>query len=262
MEPIRKIISQVLISEHTKADIRSQVEIIYKDPNIICMIPKTQAVSNIYGHGTFWCQTEMSGFQSWARQGLLIRFITKAGRKFRFTYFFEESGKFHSADYYWSNEKGQHILEGDGNPFEVRPPKDRIRDVEKDVLDLIATVPQECRDKVLKFIAAHRKSYDYCLNYDKGDYQPERTKRAREEYSEFYKQVDKELGELYHDYRILLGISFKKQSGNYEIVHRPADAPYHEQSKEETFKHFEPFKKRVLELIQHYKSTVPRQVAE
>ena len=149
-----------LISE-LQGQFKDETEIIYRDKNIVCLIPKSQMTSKIFGKGTKWCQTE-GGFNIWARQGLLIRFLLKGGRKIRFTYFFNKDGMYaENHDFYWANETGYHVLWGDGNPFEVTSPKNKIRDIEKDILEQIRRIPEECKNKVLEFIENHKNCYDY-----------------------------------------------------------------------------------------------------
>ena len=62
----------------------------------------------------------------------------KNGRKIRFSYFTDDT-------YHWANEKGFHVLKGEGNPFLANPPKEDLRDMEMDVLNLIKEIPKECK---------------------------------------------------------------------------------------------------------------------
>jgi hypothetical protein len=194
------IIRKILIFEYNKEEIKSQVEIIYKDPNVLCMIPKSQMTSNIYGAGAKWCQRTKEGFDDWSNQGLLIRFLFKSGRKIRFTYYYERGT---NVDYYWSSENGLHVLAGKGNPFEAKSAKPKARDMEKDILDHIALIPAECKDRVLKFIDRYIAHYEYC-------YSDNESQTFRAETSE--KTVDN-LNRTYED----TFIRFRKHKINFDI---------------------------------------------
>lgn len=142
--------------------IREQIDIIYQDKNLICFVPKTQESSKIYGSNANWCQRHKSGFDMWSERGLLIRFLFKGGRKIRTTYYFKKKRPFDDT-YYWANENGWHVLTGqDENPFNAVNRKGRIRSTEKDIIDLIHTIPEECKTKVLEFIKKYEDGYDYC----------------------------------------------------------------------------------------------------
>ena len=52
----------LLFEELNKENLRQEVDIIYKDSNLICLIPKTQRASYIYGHKTYWCSKEKGTF--------------------------------------------------------------------------------------------------------------------------------------------------------------------------------------------------------
>ncbi len=157
------LLTESQINELNKS-IKNEFEILYRDNNVLCMIPKTQRASNIYGHKTKWCQTT-NGFNAWSKMGLLIRFIFKNGRKIRFTYYFKNEQT--STHYYWANENGYHVLEYFGNPFTPEPHNpDRPKDTEKDIIHLISLIPNECKNKVLEFIDKHKENYDYCREYD------------------------------------------------------------------------------------------------
>lgn len=147
-------------------EFKTETEVIYKDNNLICLIPKTQMSSKMYGKNTSWCQISRTGFEMWSRRGLLIRFLFRGGRKIRFTYFFGDHepafGNNDNNDYYWANENGYHVLFGDGNPFDVRTKTERVRETELDILNHIKIIPDECKIKVLEFIKNNIKQYDYC----------------------------------------------------------------------------------------------------
>jgi hypothetical protein len=157
--------SQFLTEELT-GQYAKETDIIYKDKNLVCMVPKSQVTSHLFGRKTNWCQVTWQGFSSWSGRGdsnhlgLLVRFLFKSGRKIRFTY--DTHGEFH-----WANETGYHVLKG--NPgddvFNPKTPKENIRDIEGDILNLIKEIPEECKVKVREFIKENLKDLKY-----KGEY--------------------------------------------------------------------------------------------
>ena len=207
------------IYEELTGKYKEETEIIYKDKNIVCLIPKSQMTSSIYGQKTKWCQVSQSGFEGWSGKGnpkdtlgLLIRFLFKNGRKIRFTYFI--TNHFH-----WSNETGYHLLMGDGNnPFDVKPP-DRIRDLEKDILDQIKLIPQECKDKVLEFIEKNKKDYKYI--YRDTEYYPDKIDKARKEFERILSKWAEEINHIKYGYGSQNFISIRiKREGNMYIQWR------------------------------------------
>ena len=177
------------INEELKGKWAEETEIIYKDKNLVCLIPKSQMSSSAYGYKTAWCQTSVAGFRHYSlkknESNLLIRFLFKSGRKIRFTYFTDET-------FYWANETGHHVLPGSDNPFEVESgrllvfPRKKGSSIEQDILNLIETIPQECKDKVLQFIKKNLKVYQYI--HRENEYLNNRTKMK---FSVFYDIVNK-----------------------------------------------------------------------
>lgn len=147
--------SQLKTLNELGGQIKDETEIIYRDRNIVCLVPKTQMASKIYGKGTHWCSISRSGFELWAKQGLLVRFIFRGGKKIRFTYLF--NGEFN-----WANENGYHTLLGHGNPFDVKDTGSNYSN-EKDILKHIQLIPEKCKEDVLNFIKRNKKEYDYCF---------------------------------------------------------------------------------------------------
>lgn len=205
---LRKRVQKLLMLEYNKEEIKSQVEVIYKDPNLICLIPKSQMTSSMYGQGTEWCQVSQSGFDDWSHQGLLIRFLFKSGRKIRFTYFFPKYKDRYHGDYYWANENGYHVLTDSGNPFEASFKGDRVRGTEKDILDMIKQIPQECQDRVLKFIEKNQEAYEYCYSQD--EFRPTKIQNTYEKFLQIYNQYKSEMNRL-NDQGIILHLFYDKQ---------------------------------------------------
>lgn len=147
------------------SELENEMEIIYKDRDIFVMMPKSQKTSRLFGKGANWCQTGKPGFEMWSKVGLLIRFLMRGGRKIRFTYFYDRMpyGNHPKGSYYWANETGYHVLEGTNDPFDPKPKDpERIRSIEKDIIEQIAKIPEEARQKVREFIQKYKDGYDYC----------------------------------------------------------------------------------------------------
>lgn len=153
---------QLQILRELSNRIRENIDIIYQDSNVTCLIPKSQETSKLYGHGANWCQKSKSGFEQWSEQGLLVRFLFRGGKKIRFTYYFKDTNLH---NYYWAGETGHHVLFGDTtNPFDVVNTTGRIRGLEQNIIDSIHRIPDECKQKVLEFIRNNENGYNYCYN--------------------------------------------------------------------------------------------------
>ena len=160
--------------EELNTELSKEVDIIYKDPNLVCMIPKSQKTSKLYGKGTNWCQTKKMGFEIWsglegeknsnfydrpinAKMGFLIRFLfkndfkgNKKGRKIRFTYNPIEN------TFHWANENGKHLFDGNGDNFFNVVPKRKNSSTEEDIIYLISIIPEECKQKVKDYINSNK----------------------------------------------------------------------------------------------------------
>ena len=236
-------------NEELTGKYKEETEIIYKDKDIVCMLPKSQMTSSIYGKGAAWCQTQVAGFDMWSgknknEKALLIRFLIRGGRKIRFTYFSNKK-------FYWANESGWHVLEGEGNPFEVQAPKDRIRDVEKDILELIKDkIPQECKDKVIEFIDKNLKDYKYI--YRNQDYIPQHLEKLRNEYREIDNKYYDELREINSSGKVYISSYFIKNKIILTYIPRGTDTTGLEN--DEVFDNINDFENRLKEIIKNEKS--------
>lgn len=254
---IRAQVRQILLKELT-GKYKDEVEIIYRDKNLVCMVPKSQMASHIYGRGTKWCQISKSGFDNWSKGGLLIRFLFKNGRKIRFTYFI---GKYASTGFYWANESGHHILASEGaglNPFIVNPKRHQyVRDAEKDVMNIIENdIPEECKQKVLEFIKKNQESYDYC--YSDVDYKSPTIHAKEKEFKKLYDYYMDEVDNLRKDNPYLMfRIGFDRTKNEFELNHTDTFGLNNNfLSKEERFKDSKSFEKRIVELLNHYHKPV------
>jgi hypothetical protein len=231
-------------NEELTGKYKEETEIIYKDKDLVCMLPKSQMTSSIYGKGANWCQTQVPGFDMWSgknknEKALLIRFLIRGGRKIRFTYF-------PTKKFYWANESGWHVLEGEGNPFEVQAPKNKIRDVEKDILDLIKDkIPQECKDKVLEFIDKNLKDYKYI--YRNQNYIPKHLEKFRDE----YREIDSKYREIINNINSEGNIYISSYFNNNKIELQYSPEP--SKMLEEEFTSVDDFEKKLKQLIDENK---------
>lgn len=222
---------------------KDETVIIYKDKNVVCLLPKSQMTSSIYGKKTNWCQTTKPGFEMWSgkmtgRLGLFIRFLFKNGRKVRFTYFDND-------EYYWSNETGFHVLSGKGNPFTPTPPKDKIRQVESDILDSIKELPEECKNDVIEFIDKNKKDFKYI--YKDKEYNNAKLQSKIDEFDEVKRKYSEDIHKLNSE--SLFSIYFDKPNQIFEITYSEDSSKY-ETERFDTIKEFE---SRLSELINKFK---------
>lgn len=233
-------------NEELSGKYKEETVIIYKDKDIVCLLPKSQMTSQIYGKGTNWCQVQKPGFEMWSgknrpeKKALLIRFLMKGGRKIRFTYFPDKQ-------YYWASENGWHVLEGEGNPFDATSPKSRTRDVEKDILELINDkIPQECKNKVLEFIDKNLKEFKYIYR-DKA-YIPKHLEKLKSEYDKIdYKYYDK-VKEINKIGKVYINSYFKDNEIILEYTPKNSN-PSNFLENTEIFTDIETFEKRLKDII-------------
>lgn len=62
---------------------QENVDIVYKDNNLVVLAPKTSKAASKYSRGTEWCSQSSSGFCSHRRSEMLFRFLFKDGYKLR-----------------------------------------------------------------------------------------------------------------------------------------------------------------------------------
>ena len=239
-------------NEELTGKYKEETEIIYKDKDIVCMLPKSQMTSKIYGKGANWCQTSIPGFDMWTgknknEKALLIRFLIRGGRKIRFTYF-------PNKEFYWANESGWHVLKGEGNPFEASPFKDNIRDVEKDILELIKDkIPQECKDKVIEFIDKNLKDYKYI--YRNQDYIPQHLEKLRNGYREIDNKYYDELREINSSGKVYINSYFDKNKIILDYIPNLQEGnPSNQLENQEVFDNINDFENRLKEIIKNEKS--------
>ena len=160
--------------EELNKELSKEVDIIYKDSNLVCLMPKSQKTSKMYGKGTEWCQKDKHGFDLHTKTlnndkhhyeiNFIIRFLFKNKRKIRFTYYPLKNS------FYWAKDQHHHLMITTGNDFFNPKPLNinKIRDLEKETLELISKIPQECRDRVNEYIRKNigKKANDFYIYRD------------------------------------------------------------------------------------------------
>lgn len=237
--------------DELKGQYKDEVEIIYRDPTIVCMIPKSQMTSSIYGMKTNWCQTHLGGFRNWSSGGLLIRFLFKNGRKVRFTYHYDDFEKDH---FHWANESGWHVLEGRGNPFEASSRKQMPGTLETDILARINEIPVMCKRKVLQFIKTYKKKhYEYCYRDD--EYTPPGIKEKREVYNAIMDKYRRRITDL--PYLKYIRCKFNETKKTFLIEYSPNFSGQNEWvTKTDSFLDVKSFQHKLEELIEEYELDV------
>lgn len=154
-----------LFEEFEKECIKQEIDLIYRDRDVVCLIPKTQRASYIYGKRTFWCSTRMDTFEEIAEGGdvILFRFIFKDGYKMRLTY--DLSTKLMD----WSDKSSVHYFEGNkDNPFKISNSEidkeltkySKYKDKIFKLSERINSIPKICKDKIIDIIKS-KKRVDY-----------------------------------------------------------------------------------------------------
>lgn len=201
-----------LLESLSQEEMRKEVDILYKSPDLVCMIPKTQRASRIYGGGTNWCQTKREGFEAWSQSSFLVRFLFKGGRKVRFT--IDKQGEFH-----WASERGHHVLKGEGDPFDVEVSARST--TERDIMDLIDRIPEECKQKVRALLAC-RELPDYVR--DAPEYTTARTGEINKAMETLRHQWRQRITDAYLPLGFTLGFtSYDPKHRTISIVYSVAD---------------------------------------
>ncbi len=246
----------ILITEsqlnELKGKYKDEIEILYKDKNLMCLIPKSQMTSTIYGKKTNWCQVGKTGFKIWSDTGLLIRFLFKSGKKIRLTYAFEgKKERNNQHDYHWSNETGYHVLDGDGNPFQPTLKKDRIRSVEKDIIDHINLIPENCKNVVLDFIKKHKDTYDYCKNDNDEEYVSPKSLKINEKIKQILQKYNEDIKIIRNDQNVYFHYYYSYRDDEFQITFAPnrtADTQRY------NLKNITDFEKAIIHVINQYKN--------
>ena len=168
---------------------KDEVEILYKDKNMVCLIPKSQMMSYIYGFRTKWCSVSKTRFDIHTKdyQNLLIRFLFKEknneknqgsfGYKLRLTY--NPCDK----NFDWADASGLHCLKNKGNPFIIKE-VDKYNPTEKisKIIEKIESIPEECKNIIFKYLN-NEKQIDY--KHRDVEYTTNNTVTQKQKYLEF-----------------------------------------------------------------------------
>lgn len=227
--------SQLKTLNELGGQFKEETEIIYRDNNIVCLIPKSQMSSRMFGKGANWCSNSKHGFDQWSKYGLLVRFIFRGGKKIRFTYYFKREN---NDDFNWANENGYHTLFGKGSPFEVKSTDSKFSN-ESDILTHIKLIPDECKKRVLDFIKKNKKQYNYC--YRNEDYKTPKNKKIEDTYKLIYQNYDKKLTNMGY-YIFYHGIK-----NVFEILNTNT----HET---DSFRDIDSFQRKITEILMHKKT--------
>lgn len=166
----------LLKEELEKECIKQEVDLIYRDKDLICLIPKTQRASYIYGQKTYWCSTKLDQFNEIVEDAdkLLFRFIFKNGYKMRLTY------DLATKNMDWSDRSSVHYFEGKKeNPFKVPNTEvqkelklyPKYKDKIFDLIEHISNIPKDCKTKILEIIKSGKR-VDYKFSEDEYSKKP------------------------------------------------------------------------------------------
>jgi len=193
----------IKLFEVHKEDIKNEVDIIYRDENLVCLVPKTQRASCVYGQGTRWCTKSKSGFEA-HKDVIMFRFIFKNKYKLRLTY--DATGL---SD--WSDRSGNSYFE------EMNIDKNKLFLISKDdinaynhwrvrydptgvktklLVKYIRSIPKKCQLAVLDYIN-NKENYS---NKSKSDTEhvPYRDRDLKKQFEDLDKKLRLEYGNLNH----------------------------------------------------------------
>jgi len=151
----------IFLFEELTGKYKEQTEILYKDKNLVCLIPRSQMTSNLYGKKTNWCSAiSCDMFDEWTSRNLLFRFLFKDS-KIRLTY------NYIDYTFNWALEDGWHMFSHDKhdvwkNPFEItefeldnflkKIDSPTYKKKTRRLFDKIHKIPDLCQHIVIEFI--------------------------------------------------------------------------------------------------------------
>ncbi len=156
--------------EEFKGKITDEADIVYKDSNLLIIVPKTPEATKKYSRNTDWCSNSKSGFYCHYPTSNLFRFHFKDGYKLRLTWDYLKWKGDYSGGTHWGqggkldgkSVSYYHIRPRDeNNPFEFDYDKDDHR---KMMVDRIASIPEEARKKVIEYQDNHSQDKTDILN--------------------------------------------------------------------------------------------------
>lgn len=148
----------IRLFEEFTSKLSDDVDIIYRDRNLVIMIPKTPESTKKYSRDTMWCSNNKSGFYQHSVTANLFRFHFKDGYKLRLTWdYIPYDGESYSGGTHWG-QGGK--LDGKILSYEYIRPKNEMEPFEFDynkddyrqmMVDRIKTIPNEAKEKVIEY---------------------------------------------------------------------------------------------------------------
>lgn len=166
----------LLLFEELTGINKEETEIVYRDENMVCLIPKSVETSAKFGRSTNWCSTNANGFNHFGRDHIFFRFLFKNKRKLRLSY--------GTLEYNLASENGRHEfsnqLRFEENPFYTEKGKINSLEGSEDVKKLIELIPSECRKMVCRTIDKYIKNHRNKIKYKEANSQPEQPKLIKD----------------------------------------------------------------------------------
>lgn len=148
--------------EEFKGKIAEEADIVYRDKNMLVIVPKTLQASKRYSRNTNWCSIDKGGFYGHYPTANLFRFHFKDGYKIRLTWdYLPWDGHSYTAGTHWGQGgwmKGedasyQHIRPKDEeNPFDFDYHKN---DYKQFMVNRILSIPEEAKKKIIEYQKSH-----------------------------------------------------------------------------------------------------------
>jgi len=160
----------IKLFEEFTGDITKQADIVYKDSNLLVIVPKTFEATRKFSRNTQWCSNNKTGFYSHITTANLFRFHFKDGYKLRLTWdYIPWDGDYSSGTHWGQGGKKDgklvqylHIRPTDENkPFDFDYTKGDDRQF---MVDRINSIPEEARKKVIEYHNKHSIDKNDVLN--------------------------------------------------------------------------------------------------
>lgn len=153
------------INEELSPSMRDKVDIVYRDTNLVILVPKTYEVSKKYSLKTRWCSNDIGMFLKHNERDNLYRLLFKNGKKIRLTWsYVDEIG--YGAGCHWGTgwdpektgiERGSYswIHPLDNNePFEFDIDQMKSKGFSDERIKLakdITELPQEAKEAIIEY---------------------------------------------------------------------------------------------------------------
>ena len=237
----------IKLFEVHKEDLKKEVDIIYRDENLVCLVPKTQRASCVYGQGTRWCTKSKDGFES-HKDSIMFRFIFKNKYKLRLTY--NENGL---SD--WSDRSGNSYFE------EMNIDKNKLFFISKDdinayhhwrnkydptgsktklLVKYIKSIPKKCQSAIINYID-NKENYS---NKYKSDIEhvPYRDRDLKKQFEDLDKRLKLEYGNLNH-----MSYGFDDNTQEFYVMEYDYDGKLNKLR----FKDIKKYEDKLIELIKY-----------